>query len=106
MGAQVSEPASAGTAPVLGNAVVDAAARLVREGNARRITVRRRGESIAVLPLTAGVVGAVLAPALAVVGLLAALLAGCTLRVERARAAARSPHGKAAPVVADELSGD
>lgn len=57
---------------------------LVREGNIRRITIKNKdGKSILELPLTIGVVGAILAPALAAVGAVAALVTECTLIVER-----------------------
>ena len=56
---------------------------LVREGNVRKVVVRRHEETIAEFPLTAGVVGAVLAPLLAAVGAIAALVADCSIEVER-----------------------
>jgi len=57
---------------------------VIREGNVRRITiVDRKGKTLIVLPLTLGVVGALLAPALAAVGAIAALVTECTIKVER-----------------------
>jgi len=57
---------------------------LIREGNARRITIKNEsGESVLEIPLTLGVVGAVLAPILAAVGAMAALLTKCTIVVEK-----------------------
>jgi len=57
---------------------------LIKEGNIRQISIiDKSGKTIIVLPLTLGVVGAVLVPALAVVGTLAALLTECTIKVER-----------------------
>jgi Domain of unknown function (DUF4342) len=57
---------------------------LLKEGNVRRITITDKdGKDIIVLPLTIGVVGAVLVPALAAVGALAALITECTIKVER-----------------------
>ena len=41
------------------------------------------GRDVAEFPLTVGVIGAVLAPMLAAVGALAAVLAECTVEVER-----------------------
>ena len=55
----------------------------IHEGNVRRIVVRPNGRTIAEFPLTAGVVGAVLAPPLAAIGALVALLNDCTILVER-----------------------
>lgn len=58
---------------------------IIAEGNVRRITVRdKQGKNLVELPLTIGVVGAVLAPILAAVGAIAALVTECTIVVERA----------------------
>ena len=57
---------------------------LIAEGNVRKITINdKNGKEIMSFPLTIGVVGAVLAPVLAAVGALAALIGECTLSVER-----------------------
>jgi hypothetical protein len=56
---------------------------LVHEGNVRRILVKRGDETIAEFPLTAAVVGAVLAPILAAIGAIAALVTNCTIEVVR-----------------------
>lgn len=57
---------------------------LIREGNVRRITIlNKEGKEIVVIPLTVGVVGAILVPPLAAVGAIAALVTECTIKVER-----------------------
>jgi hypothetical protein len=57
---------------------------IIAEGNVRRITIKdKAGKSIVELPLTIGVVGAALAPVLAAVGAVAALVTECTITVER-----------------------
>ena len=57
---------------------------LIAEGNVRRISIKdKKGKEVIVLPLTVGVVGAVIVPALAAVGAIAALLSECTIAVER-----------------------
>ena len=56
---------------------------LVHEGNVRKVIVKRGDETIAEFPLTAGVVGAVLAPPLAAIGAIAALVAECSIEIER-----------------------
>jgi len=57
---------------------------LVKEGNVRRIIIKNKeGKVFVELPLTVGLVGAVLAPALAAVGAIAALVTECTITVER-----------------------
>ena len=62
----------------------DAVKKLLHEGNVRRIVIKHQdGRTIAEFPLTFGVVGAVLAPVLAAVGAIAAVLTECTIEVER-----------------------
>jgi hypothetical protein len=57
---------------------------LVHEGNVSRIIVKDdKGNLLIEIPVTAGVVGLVLAPWLAAVGVIAALATKCTLVVER-----------------------
>jgi hypothetical protein len=57
---------------------------LFEEGNVRKISIHDKdGKEIMNFPLTIGVVGAVLAPVLAAVGALAALVGECTITVER-----------------------
>jgi hypothetical protein len=55
---------------------------LVREGNVRRIIVKNEeGVTVVEIPLTLGVVGALLVPTLAALGAVAALLTNCTIVV-------------------------
>lgn len=57
---------------------------LINEGNVRKITISdKKGKEIVAFPLTVGVVGAVLAPVLAAIGAMAALIGECTISVER-----------------------
>lgn len=57
---------------------------LIQEGNVRKITIHdKTGKEIMSFPLTIGVVGAVLAPILAAIGALAALIGDCDISVER-----------------------
>jgi hypothetical protein len=63
--------------------LMDRLRHVLREGNVRRIVIKQRDQTIAEFPLTVGVVGAVFAPVLAAIGALAALLADCTIDVER-----------------------
>jgi hypothetical protein len=58
-------------------------ARLIDEGNIRRVVVKQRGRTVAEFPVTVGVIGAVIAPLAAAIGALAAVLAECTIEVER-----------------------
>lgn len=57
---------------------------LIKEGNIRKITIKdREGQTILVIPLTVGVIGALIAPVLAAVGALAAIITKCTISIER-----------------------
>ncbi|HEX8990853.1 MAG TPA: DUF4342 domain-containing protein [Anaerolineales bacterium] len=57
---------------------------LVHEGNVRRIIIKNKEGAVLVeVPLTFGVVGALLAPSLAAVGAIAALLTEATVVVEK-----------------------
>lgn len=57
---------------------------LIKEGNIRRITILgKNGKELVVFPLTIGVIGAMIAPVLAAVGAIAALITECTIKVER-----------------------
>jgi hypothetical protein len=64
--------------------LLDKLKKLIDEGNVRRVVVKQRGRTIAEFPLTAGVIGVVLAPVVAAIGALTALLAECTIEVEKA----------------------
>lgn len=69
---------------VKGEDLVKKVKELIKEGNVRRITILdKKGKVVVEMPLTIGVVGALVAPPLAIVGVLAALLTECTIRVER-----------------------
>ena len=63
--------------------VVERLKQLIHEGNVRRIVIQHQGRTVAEFPLTAGVVGALLAPVLAAIGAIVALLKDCTIQVER-----------------------
>ena len=71
--------------------VQEQAKRLVREGNARRIVVEREGRTVAQLPLTFGVIGAVVAPALAVALGLITLSTRSTVRLKLVEPALDQP---------------
>jgi len=69
---------------ISGEELVKKIKQLVREGNIRTITISdKSGKPIVVLPLTVGVIGALVAPTLAAVGAIAALVTECTVTVER-----------------------
>jgi hypothetical protein len=56
---------------------------VLHEGNIRRLIVKRDDQILAEFPLTAAVIGAVVAPVLAAVGAIAALVTDCSIEIER-----------------------
>lgn len=69
---------------VRGDELVSKLKELVREGNVRRVVIaNEEGKTLIEVPLTIGVVGAVLLPVWAAVGAIAAMVADCTIRIER-----------------------
>jgi len=69
---------------VSGEALVAKIKELVHEGNIRRILIKNEeGRTLIDIPLTLGVVGTLVAPQLAAVGAIAALLTRGTIVVEK-----------------------
>lgn len=67
-----------------GSELIDKIKELIHEGNIRRIIIKNEeGHSIIEIPLTLGVVGAALAPILAAVGAIAALVTKMSIVVEK-----------------------
>ena len=68
---------------VRGGGLVDKVKELVHEGNIRRILIMDNdGKTLLDIPLTLGVLGALVAPQLAALGALAALVSDATIVVE------------------------
>ena len=74
--------------------------RLIDEGNVRRVVVKQQGRVIAEFPLTVGVVGTVIAPVAAALGALTAVIADCSIEVEKTETPAATP--EAEPVATQE----
>jgi hypothetical protein len=69
---------------VSGEKVIGKIRELIHQGNVRRIIIKNEeGRSLVEVPLSVGVVGAVLAPTWAAIGAVAALVASCSIEVER-----------------------
>lgn len=67
-----------------GAQLIEKVKELIKEGNVRKITIKdKSGKEIVTFPLTVGVIGAVIAPVLAAIGAIAALIGECTISVER-----------------------
>ena len=68
---------------VSGEALVDKIKELVHEGNIRRIIIKDKSDHTLIdIPLTFGVLGALVAPQLAAIGAIAALVSNATIVVE------------------------
>ena len=66
------------------NNLVERVTELLHEGNITRIIVKdEKGKQLLEIPATVGVIGAVIAPWLAALGVIAALVANCKIVVER-----------------------
>jgi hypothetical protein len=93
---------------VAGSQLLEHVKRLIHEGNIRRLVISQGGQTIAEFPLTMGVVGALLAPVLAAIGALAALVTECTIEIERAEdvplSETMSPPGSAVGIREDSAT--
>ena len=65
-----------------GRDMLDRVRRTVEEGMRKKLVVRREERTVAELPLAAGLVGAIVAPKLAVLGAVAALVTRSTVDIE------------------------
>lgn len=69
---------------VKGSNVIERIQEVIKEGNVRHISIKdKNGNVIAQFPLTIGVIGTALAPVLAGIGAIVALITECTITVER-----------------------
>ncbi|MBU7028341.1 MAG: DUF4342 domain-containing protein [Theionarchaea archaeon] len=88
-GALFCHKCGASTAPqeefvVDSDRLIETVKELIHEGNVRRIIVKdENGKLLMEIPVTIGVIGALIAPWLAALGAIAALATRCTIIVER-----------------------
>ena len=69
---------------VAGDQVLSVVKTAIHEGNVRRIIIRNEKDQVLLeLPVTVGVVGVLVAPVAAALGAVAALVAKCTIEIER-----------------------
>lgn len=66
---------------------------LVAQGNVRRVRIKQKDRVVAEFPLTLGVVGAVLAPVVAAIATMTALLTDCHIEVEKVHDPGSDKHG-------------
>ena len=71
------------TIETTGDQLLSTIKQIVEAGNVRRIRIRQKDRVVAEFPLTAGVLGIVIAPIAAAIGALTAVLTECTIDVER-----------------------
>ena len=75
------------TIETTGDQLVSSVHKIVEAGNVRRIRVRQKDKVVAEFPLTVGVIGTVIAPVLAAIGALTAVMTECTIDVEKVETA-------------------
>ena len=68
---------------VAGDQLEEKVSELIHEGNVRHLIIKHGENTVLEIPVTFGVIGAVLAPTLAAVAAAGAVLTRCTLEVKR-----------------------
>jgi hypothetical protein len=66
-----------------GNEILEKVKELVKRGNVTKIIIRKENRVIAEIPVTAGVIGAIISWQLALLGTAACLLGKCSIEIER-----------------------
>ncbi len=69
------------TASVVGNEIVEKLKAIVKKGNVSRIVLKKDGETLLNVPVTAGAIGVMLYPTISLLGLLAALITKATVEI-------------------------
>ncbi len=84
MTTQTADNATAETYEVEGDDLLSKVKEIIHEGNVRRIIIKNEeGKQLIEVPLTVGVVGAVLLPVWAAIGVIAAIVTSASIEVER-----------------------
>ena len=84
MTAQTTETTANDTYEVAGDDLLSKVKEIIHEGNVRRIIIKNEeGKQLIEVPLTVGVVGAVLLPVWAAIGVIAAIVTSASIEVER-----------------------
>jgi hypothetical protein len=76
---------------VMGEQLLTRVKELINEGNVRRIIIKQEGRTILEVPLTVGVVGVLVAPVVAALGVVGALMAQCSIEVIRSEPPTSGP---------------
>jgi len=90
---------------IMGEQLLSKVKELVHEGNVRRIIIKQDGHTIVELPLNVGLVGVALAPALAAIGAIGALIAQCSIEVVRSDRSSEAMKSSVEEIIHDEPSG-
>jgi len=71
------------TVTVAGGEVLDRIKELIKQGNVTKIRIKKDNNTILDIPVTAGAIGTILAPQLAAIGAVVAVISKATLEIER-----------------------
>jgi len=71
-------------AKLKGEQILDEIKKVLKKGNATKISIKKNNETIINIPVTAGLVGAFIAPFLTAAGVTVALLAQCSVEIQQA----------------------
>lgn len=82
-GEQASKGAQWDVLEAKGQDIIAKIKALIQQGNVTKVIVKKDARTVAEIPVTAGVIGAVLAPQLAILGSAACILGQCQIVVER-----------------------
>jgi hypothetical protein len=86
---------------VVGEQLLTRVKEIIHEGNVRRIRIKQEGQVILEIPLTIGVAGVLLAPVLAAIAVLGALIAQCSIEVVRSESPVEESKEKASTEITD-----
>jgi len=70
-------------AKLKGEQILDEIKKVLKKGNATKISIKKNNETIINIPVTAGLVGAFIAPFLTAAGVTVALLAQCSVEIQQ-----------------------
>ncbi|TYP53273.1 DUF4342 domain-containing protein [Thermosediminibacter litoriperuensis] len=66
-----------------GSMLLEKIKELIRKGNVTRLRIKHGDRVLLEIPVTVGAIGAILAPYLAAIGVIAALVTRCTIQIEK-----------------------
>lgn len=81
---QNKNQSNAQSGPNKGEQILNQIKDILAKGNATKLTIKKNNETIVNLPVTAGLIGAFIAPFLSAAGITAALLTQCSVEITQA----------------------